>query len=932
METTQDLIPVIKIDEDKCINCHSCITACPVKYCNDGSGDHVKINSNMCIGCGSCLTACTHEARSYIDDFDAFLNDLNRNEKIVAIVAPSIAASFSDTYMNLNGWLKNIGISAIFDVSFGAELTIKSYLEHITENNPAIVIAQPCAAIVTYLELYQPELLKHLAPVHSPMLHTIRLIKEFYPEYSDHLVAVISPCNAKKREFTETGLGDYNVAYKSINNYLVTNKINLSDFPKTEFDNPSAERAVLFSTPGGLMQTAERWIPEIRQQTRKIEGVHSIYEYLKKLPPILLTGKHPKLVDCLSCEKGCNAGHFTLAKEKSIEEIEYFVEQRNLEVKKKYLQQNNQNQNLTKEKLEEIVNKFWKKNLYKRNYVNRWKNVDIKYPTEEQLKNIYRSMHKYSEKDIYNCSACGYGVCEKMAIAIFNNLNKPENCHFYLAKDSEISHVEIFKGKKQLSNILESTQEGYLQINKSQVIIDCNPAFKKMLKKNDLIGKSLFDFLDNENTAVLKEQTRIRILNKQTVYEIAFTNSEGDKVFCLVNGTPLYDDDKIFIGSFAMISDISELMKAQIELKAYSKDLEKRVKERTQELENSYTEIHGQKEEIIAQNEELQQQHEELIVIQENLKSNNEFLELKNSEINRQKNELIKKSKELDIANKELHGINIELDTLYKASKEIEIELQYKNDQINDSINYATRIQTSILPDISTLKTLFSDNFVLFKPKDKVSGDFYWWANIESHTVVTVSDCTGHGVPGAFMSMLGVSFLREIVLREFITTPGVILRKLRKEIIQVLKQKGTFGEQKDGMDMALISINQETLEMEYAGANNPCWIIRSKTLPEVEVLHPDKMPIGIYEDMKPFTTKTLQLFKNDQIYLTTDGYADQFGGKDNKKLKMANLKELLLQNTKESMTKQKELLESKFEKWKGKNDQIDDVLILGIKL
>lgn len=931
METTQELIPVIKINEEKCINCHSCITACPVKYCNDGSGDVVKINSNMCIGCGSCLTACTHEARTYIDDFEAFMNDVKRSEQIIAIVAPSIAASFPNTYMNLNGWLKSIGISAIFDVSFGAELTIKSYLDHLSDNKPDIIIAQPCAAIVTYIELYQPELLKHLAPVHSPMLHTIRLIKEFYPEYSDHLIAVISPCNAKKREFIETGLGDYNIAYKSINNYLENNNIDITDYPKTDFDNPSAERAVLFSTPGGLMQTAERWAPEIRQSTRKIEGVHSIYDYLKKLPPILETGIHPKLVDCLNCELGCNGGHFTLAKDKSIEEIEYYVEQRNIEVRKKYLSLNKENEKLSKENIESIVNKYWKKDLYKRTYINRWKNVDIKYPTDEQLDTIYRSMHKYSENDIYNCSSCGYGLCKNMAIAIFNNLNKPENCHFYLAKDAEISHIEIFKGKKQLTNILESTQEGYLQINKSQVIVDANPAFKKMLKKNDLIGKSLFDFLDTENTIILKEQTRLRSLNKQSVYEIAFNNSEGNKVYCLVNGTPLYDDDKNFIGSFAMISDISELMQAQLELKEYSKDLEKKVKERTIDLEKSYAEIQGQKEEIIAQNEELQQQHEELIVIQENLKSNNEFLELKNIEINRQKDELLKKSRELDNANKDLKMMNIELDTLYKASKEIEIELQYKNDQINDSINYATRIQKSILPDISTLKTLFSDNFILFKPKDKVSGDFYWWANVENHSVITVADCTGHGVPGAFMSMLGVSFLREIVMREYITNPGIILRKLRKEIIQVLKQKGTSGEQKDGMDMALISINHETLEMEYAGANNQCWILPNSST-EITILHPDKMPIGIFENMKPFNTQTINLKSGDHIYMTTDGYGDQFGGPENKKLKMSKLRELLILNSNEPMYLQKESIEATFDNWKGERDQIDDVLVLGIKI
>lgn len=210
-----DLPKVIGVDEEKCINCHACISACPVKYCNDGSGDVVKLNSNMCIACGKCLSVCTHDARYYVDDLDLFFQSVGKKEKIVAIVAPSIAANFPDEYLNINGWLKSIGVDAVFDVSFGAELTVKSYLEHIKKNNPKAVIAQPCPAIVSYIELYQPNLIKHLAPADSPMLHSIKMTKHFYPEYKDHKVAILSPCLAKKREFDATGLGDFNIAYKS---------------------------------------------------------------------------------------------------------------------------------------------------------------------------------------------------------------------------------------------------------------------------------------------------------------------------------------------------------------------------------------------------------------------------------------------------------------------------------------------------------------------------------------------------------------------------------------------------------------------------------------------------------------------------------------------------------------------------------------------
>lgn len=238
--------PLIAIDRAKCVNCHACITVCPVKFCNDGSGDYMKINPEMCIGCSSCVDACTHQARTVIDNFSEFMTAVNNKERIVAIVAPAIAASFPDTYLNLNGWLKSIGVAALFDVSFGAELTVKSYLEHIKANKPKTVIAQPCPAIVNYIEIHQPELIKYLAPADSPMAHTMKMIRQYYPEYSHHKIAVISPCIAKRREFDAIDLGNFNVTIHSLHQYFKENKINLSKYQPIDFDHEPAERAVLF--------------------------------------------------------------------------------------------------------------------------------------------------------------------------------------------------------------------------------------------------------------------------------------------------------------------------------------------------------------------------------------------------------------------------------------------------------------------------------------------------------------------------------------------------------------------------------------------------------------------------------------------------------------------------------------------------------------
>ena len=477
---------IIDVDKEKCVNCHACVTACPVKFCNDASGDYVTINKDLCIGCGQCIKACTHNARIPIDDTPAFFEALKRGERIVGIVAPAIAAVFPNQYLNFNGWLKSLGVQAVFDVSFGAELTVLSYLEHVKKNNPKMVIAQPCPALVAYAEIYQPELLQYLAPADSPMLHAIRMVKEFYPDYRGAKYAVISPCLAKKREFDETNQGDYNVTMEALKNYLKDKNIHLGSFQALDYDNPPAERAVLFSTPGGLLRTAERWSPAIREATRKIEGPHVIYEYFEKLPEMVRKGVNPLLVDCLNCDLGCNGGPATGNQHKSPDEVESLVEQRNKQMQELYKKSGFAAEKRTKKELEELAWKYWKPGLYDRTYVNRSENNQIRTPTKAQIDEIYRKMEKYTEKDIYNCNACGYGSCEKMAIAIYNGLNRPENCHHFIAarmeklleenkehakieaqSAAEVKAVQVYqeRGVKQLEQCLENLAQGDLNFN-----------------------------------------------------------------------------------------------------------------------------------------------------------------------------------------------------------------------------------------------------------------------------------------------------------------------------------------------------------------------------------------------------------------------------------------------------------------------------------
>jgi serine phosphatase RsbU (regulator of sigma subunit) len=256
--------------------------------------------------------------------------------------------------------------------------------------------------------------------------------------------------------------------------------------------------------------------------------------------------------------------------------------------------------------------------------------------------------------------------------------------------------------------------------------------------------------------------------------------------------------------------------------------------------------------------------------------------------------------------------------------------IEEKNRDITSSINYARRIQNAILPDLKEIRGLQNKCFVLFKPKDIVSGDFYWFSRRGSKLIITAGDCTGHGVPGALMSMLGISFLEEIVNRRGITDSDAILDELRKEIKNALHQKGTSNEAKDGMDISLCVIDKTNNMIQYSGAYNNLYLIRNGKLIEY---YADRMPIGIF-DMpdKSYSVHNIISEPGDMIYLFSDGYADQFGGPKNKKFMYSSLKELFIKIHKLPLRKQKQNLENRFNEWKGDSGQIDDVLIIGFRI
>jgi len=266
---------------------------------------------------------------------------------------------------------------------------------------------------------------------------------------------------------------------------------------------------------------------------------------------------------------------------------------------------------------------------------------------------------------------------------------------------------------------------------------------------------------------------------------------------------------------------------------------------------------------------------------------------------------------------------------LKKESKLSRETLLTQRRELMASLKYASFIQRAVLPDLMYMENILKDFFVLHKPRDIVSGDFYYCSRKEEYIIAAAGDCTGHGVPGALMSIMGVSFLNEILSSRGPVSSSRILNLLRERVMKALHQRGHELENKDAIDMALCVFNPKTRELQFSGANNPLYHIRKKVLTEIK---PDKMPVGINAiEEESFTNHSLQLKPGDIVYIFSDGYPDQFGGPDNKKFKYGPLKELLISISDRSMEEQRDHLDKVISVWKGDQFQVDDILVFGIK-
>ncbi|MCF8423360.1 MAG: SpoIIE family protein phosphatase [Bacteroidia bacterium] len=289
------------------------------------------------------------------------------------------------------------------------------------------------------------------------------------------------------------------------------------------------------------------------------------------------------------------------------------------------------------------------------------------------------------------------------------------------------------------------------------------------------------------------------------------------------------------------------------------------------------------------------------------------------------------------IVDERTHELREEKEKVEIINKEVieqKTVIEHHNNEIMDSIKYAKNIQEALLPSLSETNNLFKNCFILYMPKDIVSGDFYWFAKNGDTRFIAAVDCTGHGVPGAFMSIVGNTLLNEIINEKKITVPGDILLELHKGVKIALNQNTKEFERRDGMDIALCAINHNSNQIQYAGANRPLWIYRKNNGYELENIKATKHPIGglELEENRIYINHSIQVDEGDCLYLFSDGFADQFGGPKGKKFMVNNLQKLLLQNAEQSMELQKQHLTEAFNSWKGETEQVDDVLLIGIKI
>lgn len=559
--------------------------------------------------------------------------------------------------------------------------------------------------------------------------------------------------------------------------------------------------------------------------------------------------------------------------------------------------------------------------------------------------------------ELYEMAKTRKFIQEKpIKVLMYPELDNIEKCHILYVNNSE-----DFKMKE----VLERTRG-----NNTLVISEGYSFNESMINFVMAEGKPRFELHEeklNMEDLKVNELFREQAIKTREDWEALFIETD----IALEQEKEVVQEQKIVIDSqeVEIVRQSAMIMAQRARLDSLNKEIqdkEKTIKQKTFILDRQVREIGQQNEEIVKQKQEVQSQLSILGKQMEKINQQEGQIDKQSIQISEQQTILIERLEAIEkqkmliwffvLALILVSGLGYFIYRGYRIKKESNIQLEAKNRQIlhqkdeiqqqkeiaesqrdqiayqkqhiTDSIHYALRIQTALLPSLE----LFSekvDHFVLYKPRDIVSGDFYWVAEIGPRIMIISADCTGHGVPGAFMSMLGVSFLNEIILNKGIIQPDQVINHLREDIIHALKQKDSESEIKDGMDICVCLLDPEKRSLQFAGAFCPLWILSKGELTEIKG---DKMPVAIHETMKPFTNHWIDLKQGDTFYIFSDGFVDQFGGPNQKKYLSKNFKVTLRDLQAKTMYDQGAELDRIFEEWRKDVEQIDDVTVIGVRV
>jgi iron only hydrogenase large subunit-like protein len=436
---------IITNDLDKCIGCNRCVRVCPIYEANfawtDGKGNvKVRIENSKCVACGSCLEACHHGSRHYEDDTERFFKDLRAGAKISVFAAPAVKSNFDD-YEKLFAWLRSLGVKTIYDVSLGADICTWAHIRYIQKNGPKPIISQPCPAIVNYILIHRNGLIKHLSPVHSPMLCTAVYMDKY--EKVGTKIAALSPCVAKSYEFEATHLVDYNVTFKKLSEYIQDNHIILPS-NRSGFDNYKAGLGSLYPMPGGLKESVEFYAGK-QFRVDKSEGPRHVYRMIGEYARAPIE-KLPVLFDVLNCQEGCNVGTGCV-KGKDFFEIS---------VKMDTLRQAAINKEDDRQYVEDLFKKF-DQTLRLEDFLRRYiptpsSSIRI---TPDKIEQAFIALGKYDkESRDFSCGACGCDNCLDMAWQVAKGINIPENC-------AKKMHDEVTKEHNEAKDLSKNNLESF---------------------------------------------------------------------------------------------------------------------------------------------------------------------------------------------------------------------------------------------------------------------------------------------------------------------------------------------------------------------------------------------------------------------------------------------------------------------------------------